>query len=146
MVSPYAMETSNPSTTLMFISRCLRLNQFHQLFLGIPCLNGVGLVWVNSTIFIFNCCSVIKSSHSCIPRTHVTIVTTSSYVNTHVGPIFLLLVFPFKWSKRELSGMFQNLLNFFNEFVPLSIASMASSNDRSIHFPLFIIGGTLLTT
>jgi hypothetical protein len=33
--------------------------------------------------------------------------------------------------------MFQNLLAFLNERVPLSIASMASSNDWSIHFPFF---------
>ncbi len=130
----------------MLIYGCIQLNQYHQIFLGTPSLNGVGLVWVHSTTFIFNCCSVIESPHSYIPRTHATIVAFSSFVNTHAGPIFVFLVFPSKWLERELSSTFQDLLTFFNECVPFSIASMASSNDWSTHFPLFHSSGTLLTT
>jgi hypothetical protein len=44
-----------------------------------------------------------------------------------------------------LNDMFQDLLTFLNECVPLSITSMASSNDWSVHFPFFLFGGTLLT-
>ncbi len=96
--------------------------------------------------FHFNCCSVIKSPHFYISRIHVTIVTLSSLVKTFVGPILLLLVFPFKWSKRELSGMFQDLFTFLNECLPLSIASMVATNVWSIHFPLNFVSGTLLIT
>jgi hypothetical protein len=95
--------------------------------------------------FHFNYCGVIESLHSYIPRIHVIIVTSSSLVKTFVGPILLLLVFPFKWMEKELSGMFQNLLAFFNECVPLSIASMVVSNVWSIHFPLYFVSGALLT-
>jgi hypothetical protein len=70
--------------------------------------------------FHFNYCSVIESPHSYIPRIHVTIVTSSSSVKTLTGPILLLLVFPFKWSERELNGMFQDLLAFLNECVPFN--------------------------
>ncbi len=137
IINPCALETFNPFATLMLIYGCFQLNQYHEVFFGTSCLNGVGLVWVRLTNFIFNCCSLIESPHSYIPRTHATIVTSSSFVNTHVGPIFMFLVIPFKWLEKELNGMFQNLLAFLNERVPLSIASMASSNDWSIHFPFF---------
>jgi len=130
----------------MLIYGCFQLNQCHEVFFGTPCLNGVGLVWVRSTTFIFNCCSVIESPHSYIPRTHATIVTSSSFVNTHVGPIFMFHVFPFKWLEKKLNGMFQNLLAFFNERVPLSITSMASSNDCLSISPFFFSSGTLLIT
>jgi hypothetical protein len=96
--------------------------------------------------FHFNCCSAIESPHSYIPRIHVIIVTNSSLVKTLVGPILSFLVFQFKWSKRELSGMFQDLLAFLNECVPFSIASMVASNVWSIHFPLYFVSGTLLFT
>ncbi len=110
------------------------------------CLNGVGLVWVSSVTFIFICCNVIENPHSYIPRIHGIIIISSSCVNTIVSPIFPLLVLPFKWSKRELGGMFQDLFAFFNECVPFSIASMASSNVWFVQFPFFLIGGTLLIT
>jgi hypothetical protein len=110
------------------------------------CLNSVGFVWVNFATFIFNSCNVIKNPHSYIPRIHAIIVTSSSYVNTLASPIFPLFVFPFKWSKRELGGMFQDLLTVLNECVPFSTASMASSNVWFVHFPFFLIGWTLLTT
>jgi hypothetical protein len=45
-----------------------------------------------------------------------------------------------------LGGMFQDLFAFFNQCVPFSIASMASSNVWFVQFPFFLIGGTLLIT
>jgi hypothetical protein len=51
-----------------------------------------------------------------------------------------------KWSERELSGMFQDLLAFLNECVPFSIASMVASNVWSIHFSFYFASGTLLIT
>jgi hypothetical protein len=41
--------------------------------------------------------------------------------------------------------MFQCLLAFFNEVVPFSIASMASSNASLVHLPLVIKRPHLLT-
>jgi hypothetical protein len=109
------------------------------------CLNVVGLIgWWSYlgkfSTFILNCCSVIENPHSYISRIHAITITSSSYLNTLASPIF-----PFKWLKRELGGMFQDLLAFFNECVPFSIASMVSSNVWFVHFPFFLIGGVLLT-
>jgi hypothetical protein len=58
---------------------------------------------------------------------------------------FLDFVFPHKWSNNEVRYMFQCLLAFLNEVVPLSIASMASSNASLVHLPLVIRGLHLLT-
>ncbi len=54
----------------------------------------------------FSFVNVIESSHSCIVRIHATIITSSSFINTIVGPIILDLIFPFKWLEREVNVEF----------------------------------------
>jgi hypothetical protein len=60
---------------------CLCLNQYHQLLFGIPSWNGVALVCVNSTTFIFSYCRLMDSPHSCSANVHV--ITTTSWVFAH---------------------------------------------------------------
>ncbi len=68
-----------------------------------PCQNGVGLVCVNSTTFIFNYCKVIDCPNVCIANVQATTTTSFSFVNTPCFPTFLDLVFPFKWFERLVS-------------------------------------------
>ncbi len=82
----------------------------------------------------------MDNPYSCIVNVHV-ITTTSSFVSTPISPIFLDLDFSFRWSKRELIGMFDDLLAFIMEYVPLSITSIASYNASSVHIPLLVFGG-----
>ncbi len=55
----------------------------------------------------------------------------------------MLLVFPYKWSKSEVTGMPQNLLTFHKEVMLLSIVSMVASNDSLNHLPFGFVAGTL---
>jgi len=126
----------------MLIFGCLCLNQNHQLLLGIPTINGVTLVYVSSATFIFNYYRLMDSPYSCITNVHVITTTSSSFVSTPLGLIFLDLVFPFRWSTRELIGMFHDLLAFLMECVPFSITSIASSSTSFVHIPLLIFGST----
>jgi len=103
-----------------------------------PRRKGVGLVWVNSTTFIFNCYRLINSPTSGIDKTQATTTWSSSTVSMLVGPGFLDLVFPYKWLDNEVRGMFECILAFLNKVVLFSIASMASSNVSLIHLPLVI--------
>ncbi len=73
---------------------------------------------------------------------HVITVTSSFSISTPPSPIFLDLVFPFRWSTREFIGMFHDLLAFLMECVLLSITSIASSSISLVHIPLLIFGGT----
>ncbi len=84
----------------------------------------------------------MDSAHSCIINVHVIIAESSSFVSTLLGPIFLDLVFPFRWLERELIGMFHDLLALFKECVPLSTTSMAVCNASSIHMLLLVFEGT----
>ncbi len=140
-VNPYALHTSNPSTYHMLIFKCLHLNQNHHLLLGIPSWNNVNLVYVSSTTFILNCWRLMDSPHSCIANVHVITAKPSSFVSTPLGPIFLDLIFPHRWSKRELIGMFHDLLALLKECVPLSTTSMVVFNVSSIHMPLLVVEG-----
>jgi len=127
---------SNPFARKMFNSRYLRLNQYHHESLGYPFQNGVGQVWITSATFHLNCCSVMESPHSYILKTNAIITSSSSFVSTHGGPIFLLLVFPYRWLESEVTNKPQNLLAPRKEIMPFSTASMATSNDSLEHLPL----------
>jgi hypothetical protein len=67
--------------------------------------------------------------------------TSSSFVNTPPNPIFLDLVFIFRWLEKELKGMFHYLLALLKKHVPFSIASIIASNVSSIHMPLLLAIG-----
>jgi hypothetical protein len=94
----------------MLISRCLHLNEYHQLLPGIPFWNGVALICVSSVTFIINYYRLINNSHSCIANVHVIISALFFFVNTFPGPVFQNLVFPFRWLAKEFIGMFHDLL------------------------------------
>jgi hypothetical protein len=59
-------------------------------------------------------------------KTHFVIVWSFAFINTQVGPIFCVVVFPFEWFESDVKGMFHNLLAFRKEVCPLSMISMAS--------------------
>jgi len=120
-VSPCALQTSNPFVCHMLISRCLCLNQYHQLLHGIPLHNGVAFVYVIFVIFIFSYYKLINNSHSCIVDVHIIISALSFFVSTPPSPIFEDLVFPFRWSTREFMGMFHDMLALLKEFIPFSL-------------------------
>ncbi len=84
----------------------------------------------------------MESPHSCIFKTHVTI-TFSFSVSTLGGPIFLFLVFPYRWSKSEIMSMPQNLLGPHKEIMFLSTTSMAAFDDSFDYLPLGFVVGTL---
>ncbi len=123
----------------MFIFRYFCLNQYHQLFPSIPSQNGVSLVYVSFVTFIFSCCGLMDNPHSCMSKVHLIITTSSSFVSTPFGPIFLDMVFPFRWSIMELIGMFHDLMAFLRECVLLSTTSIVASNASSIHMPLLVL-------
>jgi len=52
----------------------------------------------------------MENPYSCILKTHATIASSSSSISTPYGPISLLSVFPYRWSKSEAMGVPQNLL------------------------------------
>jgi hypothetical protein len=122
----------------------MRLNQYHHKSLGNPFQNGVGRVLVTFATFHLSCYNVMENPHSYILKTHATIASSSSSINTLGGPIFMLLIFPYRWSKSEVTGMPHNLLALHKEVMLLSIASMAASNDSLNHLPFGFIVGTLL--
>jgi hypothetical protein len=76
-------------------------------------------------------------------KPHAIIASSSSSINTHGGPIFLLLVFPYRWSKNGVLSMPQNLLSLHKKIMPLSIASMATFNNSFDHLPLGFVTCTL---
>ncbi len=77
----------------------------------------------------------MDSPHSCIVNVHVIII---AFVSTPLGPIFMDLVFPFRWLAREFIEMFHNLLAFLRECVPLSITSITTSNVSFAHMLLLV--------
>ncbi len=85
----------------------------------------------------------MENPHSCILKTHATITSSSSSISTPYGPIFLLSVFPYRWSKSEALGVPQNLLTPLKKIMPLSTTSMATSNDSLVHLPLGFVASTL---
>ncbi len=101
--------------------------------------NGVTLVFVNFVTFMSNCWRLTDSPHSRVINVHVIIVESSTFVNTPPSPIFWDLVFPFIWSKKELIGMFHDLLAFLEECILLSTTSMAIYNVSSIHMPILVV-------
>jgi hypothetical protein len=46
----------------------------------------------------------MESPHSYIFKTHAIIISSSS-ISTLGGPIFLLLVFPYRWLENEVTDM-----------------------------------------
>jgi hypothetical protein len=66
---------------------------------------------------------------------------SSSFVSTPLGPIFLDLVFPFRWLAREFIGMFHDLLGLLQEYVSLSITSIVAFNVSFVQMPLSIFEG-----
>jgi hypothetical protein len=78
------------------------------------------LVYVISTTFIFNCYRFMDNPHFYMFKVHLIITTSFCFVSTLLGPIFLDLVFPFRWLTMELIGMFHDMLAFLRECVLLS--------------------------
>jgi hypothetical protein len=63
----------------------------------------------------------------------------------NVGPIFLYIVLPFKWSKREDMNMFHDQPAFLIEHFLLSTTFDGSSSDTFVHsFSPLIIAMVLL--
>jgi hypothetical protein len=102
----FYLKTFSPFTSWILISRWQILNQYHQLALGTPFQNGVGLVYVTSTTFSFICYMVIDNLIVCMFKTQMTIVASSCFVNTPRGANFLLLVLPQRWYENEINAMF----------------------------------------
>jgi hypothetical protein len=124
------------------------LNQNHQELPSFPCLNGVALVWATSATFIFNYYRVIDSPTFYITRVQAIIVFFFFFffcVSTLAGPHFLDLVLPFRWFDKEVQGMFQWILVYFNDVFPFLITSMASSNISVVHLPISVIIIHMLT-
>ncbi len=101
----------------------------------------VALVYVSSITFIFNYFRLMDSPHSYIVNVHAITIASSSSISTPLIPIFLNLVFPFKWSKKELIGMFHDLLALLKECLPISTTSMVASNASFVHMPLLVVKG-----
>ncbi len=79
LVNPCALEISSPFASRVEIFGCLSLNQYHHEFLGIPSLNGVGRICVNSTTLNLRCYNVIGSSQYCMPKIqNITFASTYS--------------------------------------------------------------------
>jgi hypothetical protein len=92
-------------------------------------------VWVIFATFNLSCCKVTLNPHSYIAKVHAIIVASSYFNRTLVGPIFLDLVLPFKWSYKEVRSIHQWELAFHNEWVLCSTTSIASSKDWFVHVP-----------
>jgi hypothetical protein len=140
-IKPWALLVSSPFTRRMLNFGCLHLNQYHHESLSNPFWNGVGWVWSTSATFHLSCYNVKKSPHSSIFKTHA--IKTSPFVNTPSGPILLLLVFPYRWSKSEVTNMPHNLLAPHKKIMLLSTTSMVVSNDSLDHLHLGCVLGTL---
>ncbi len=69
-------------------------------------------------------------------KTHAIIVPSSCSIRTFGGSIFLDLVFPFRWCKREVKGTFRNVLAFLKDVFPLFTQMFVTSlNCWFVHFP-----------
>jgi hypothetical protein len=82
-------------------------------------------------------------------RIHIPTFLKSMQLLSHLPPMLTHLQAPFSHSngrKGKWVVCSKIYLAFFKECVPFSTTSMASSNVWFVHFPFFIIGGTLLTT
>jgi len=77
-------------------------------------------------------------------KTHFVIIWSFAIINTQAGPIFCVVVFPFKWFESDVKGMFHSLLAFLKEVCPLSMMSIASSSCWFVHFECTKIGVDLL--
>jgi hypothetical protein len=84
----------------------------------------------------------MESPHSYILKTHAKIASSSFWVSTLGGPIFVLLASSYRWSKSEITSMPQNLLSY-KKSMPLSTTSMATSNDSFHRLPLGFVTCTL---
>lgn len=75
--------------------------------LDIPFRNGVALVYVSFTIFIFNCCRLMESPHSPIVYIYVITITSSTSVRMYLlAPSSLIWAFHSngqKWNSLECS-------------------------------------------
>jgi len=80
-------------------------------------------------------------THSCMSKVHLINIAFCSFISTHFGPIFLDVVFPFKWSTRELIGIFHDLQGLLWECVPLSITSIVTFDTSLVHMPLLVFEG-----
>jgi len=78
-----------------------------------------------------------QSTFKCITKVQAIFVAFSSFVNAPHAPIFLDLIFLFKWLKIELKGMFHNMLAFFKGYVP-PWESIISSNVSYVHMFLLL--------
>ncbi len=81
----------------------------------------------------------MDNPHSPVANVHSIIVASSSSVRTPLGPIFLYLVFSFKWSEMELIGMFHAPLTLHREYVLFSTTSIINSKVSSIHMSLLVV-------
>jgi hypothetical protein len=127
----------------MTTSECRFLNQWYQVVLGVPFQNGVTLVCVNfATIFCW--CTIIDMLTSCMAKTQAT-TTFSPSMSTPPSPIFLLCVYPFRWSQKEFKGMFHDVEAPCMKHFLASITSIASCNALVIHVPLGLITSTQFT-
>jgi hypothetical protein len=99
---------------------------------------GVSHVWVSFATFIFNFCKLIDNPISYIDKSLAIIAWSYFIIGTFADLGFLDLVFRYKWSNNDVRGMFQCLFVFFNEVVPFSTTSMASSSASLVHLPLVI--------
>jgi hypothetical protein len=132
-------------TFLMFNCGRWHLNQKHQLFLGIPSRNGVGLIYVNFTTFVISWCNNMDKPHSCIINVQVMIATSFSFVGTPFQPICLDLVWPLKWPQKEFKGIFHDLLALHKEQVLLSTTSTTSFSVWFVHFFMIVTTKAQLT-
>ncbi len=101
---------SSPFARQMFNSRCMCLNHYHHKSPGNLFQNRVGWGWVTFATFHLSCYIVMENPHSYILKTHATIASSSSFISIFGVPIFMLLIFPYRWSKSEVIGMPNNLL------------------------------------
>ncbi len=116
------------------------MSQYHHEFFNIPSWNVVAWVWVSFTTFNLSYYNVINSPHFCIPGIQSIKATPSSFVNTFNGPSFMDLVLLLRWFDNYVKGIFQNWFVFFNDVIPLSIASIAYFKAFVVHlFFWFII-------
>jgi hypothetical protein len=95
-----------------------------QLFLVFHA-NGVGIVCIYSTSFIFNCTRFIDNSYSSIFRIHATIVASSSF-DSSPNRLIVLDLFYHSSGKKYVRNVSHNPRMFFIEHVHLLISPMGS--------------------
>jgi len=125
----------------MTTSGCQFLNQWYQVVLGVPFQNGVAFVCVNSATFIFSWCIITDMLISCMAKIQAT-TTSSPSMSTPPSPIFLLCVYPFRWSQKKFKGMFHDIEALRMKHFLVSITSITSCNALVIHVPLGLITST----